>query len=198
VSAAENVRLGCADYENVRVSPCELASIEIAALRGGANEIASIAQQRGVTLPPLGQVAVAPDHLTLCVRPDRWLVLSATAATGGRAADWQASCHGIGACVDLSSALRGFLLAGPATQDVLARGCRLDLDPQSFATGRAAATIMVQVSIIVARLASGVLLLTPSTTARHVHEWLLNTARPFGLAPPLEIPLAVLCGDPLR
>jgi sarcosine oxidase gamma subunit len=65
---------------------------------------------------------------------------------------------------------------------MLARGCRLDLDPVEFPAGHAAATHMAQVSVIIAALPSGIMLLTPATTARHVREWLASTAQPFGFA----------------
>ncbi|HEV2286622.1 MAG TPA: hypothetical protein VGR80_11320, partial [Steroidobacteraceae bacterium] len=99
------------------------------------------------------------------------------------------------AVVDLSGALAAFLLAGPAVPGMLARGCRLDLRPAAFPTGSAAATIMVQVPATLAALSAGVLILTPATTARHLYEWLLETARPFGLGPVGETSVERLCGD---
>lgn len=146
--------------------------VEIVGLRGRAQELRRLAERRAVTLPPMGHVSVAGEHLALCVRPERWLLLAPPATPGALAEQWRTACGGNGIVVDLSSGLAAFRLADPALCERLARGCRLDLDPQVFPAGRAAATIMMQVSVILARLADGMLLLTPSTTARHCREWL--------------------------
>ncbi|MDE2349628.1 MAG: hypothetical protein KGL92_14085, partial [Gammaproteobacteria bacterium] len=126
----------------------------------------------GAALPPFGRVAAAAGGLILCVRPGRWLALGAATAVAANG----------NAVVDLSSALCGFHVAGPRVREALARSCRLDLDPREFPADGAARTIIAQVSAIVAALPSGLLLLTPSTTARHFHEWIAGAARPFGVA----------------
>jgi sarcosine oxidase subunit gamma len=162
--------------------------VELAALRGRGGDVERIALGRGVQLPALGRTRVATDHLALCVRPQRWLILTPPAAAGISAAAWQAACAGAGAALDLSSGLCALEFTGSATREVLARSCRIDLDPGAFPIGAACATIMVQVPVILAALASGVLLLTPASTARHLREWLLSTAQPFGLMPSSEQP----------
>jgi sarcosine oxidase gamma subunit len=75
---------------------------------------------------------------------------------------------------------------------MLARGCRLDLATDAFPVGSAAATIMVQVPAILARLRRGMLLLTPATTARHLREWLVATSQPFGLALGVDVGMSEL------
>jgi sarcosine oxidase gamma subunit len=71
----------------------------------------------------------------------------------------------------------------------------LDLDPQHFPKGRAAATIVAQVATVIVALPHGLLLLTPSTTARHFCEWLLATGRPFGIGSPCEVGLSDLLAE---
>ena len=110
--------------------------------------------------------------MSLSVRPDRWLLLSPPSAPGEAAKKWATRCAGCAATVDLSSAFAAFELSGNSAREMLARGCRLDLDPAAFPEGHAAATIMAQVSVILANLGPAFLLLTPSTTARHFDEWL--------------------------
>jgi sarcosine oxidase subunit gamma len=155
--------------------------VELAALRGRGHDVERIALGRGVQLPPLGRARVASDHLALCVRPEHWLILTPPAAAGAGAAAWQAACAGLGAALDQSSAFSALELSGGAAREVLVRSCRIDLDAQAFPLGAACATIMVQVPVILVALASGVLLLTPASTARHLREWLVATAQPFGL-----------------
>jgi sarcosine oxidase subunit gamma len=162
------------------------AIVEIAALRGRALDIARIALGRGVQLPALGRALVASDHLALCVRPERWLILGPPDSAGAGAAAWQAACAGLGAVLDLSSALSALEFSGPQAREVLVRSCRIDLDPQAFPVGTACATIMAQVPVILVALASGLLLLTPASTARHFHQWLVSASRPLGFEPPSQ------------
>jgi sarcosine oxidase subunit gamma len=194
VSAPESAPLA-AEGGAVRIAACRADSIELAAFSGRAAELAGIAKQRGLPLPAFGHVAWAAGQVALSVRPQRWLVLSAPEAAGTAAALWHSACAGVGAAIDLSSAQTVLHLAGPAVRELLARSCRLDLDPDAFPPGSAAATIMMQVSVILAALPSGLLLLTPATTARHVREWLLAAATPFGLMPSSETSLNDLTSD---
>jgi heterotetrameric sarcosine oxidase gamma subunit len=194
VSAAESAAPAVAGA-GVRIAACPTDCIELAAFFGRSAELEGIAAGRGLRLPTCGHVARGGGQLLLSVRPQRWLLLGAPATAGASAALWQAACAGVAAAIDLSSALTALHLAGPAVRELLARSCRLDLDPDAFPSGSAAATIMIQVSVILAALPSGLLLLTPPTTARHVREWLLNAARPFGLLPPSEMTLDDLSSD---
>jgi sarcosine oxidase subunit gamma len=163
----------------VRSGRCPVDLIEIAALRDRTAEVEALAARRGWRLPALGRNFAAPGQIAISVRPGRWLLLSAPAAPGERLATWEKECTGLAAAVDLSSGLAALWLEGPACREALARGCRLDLYASVFPSGHAAATIMAQVAVILVALSSGVLLLTPSTTARHFSEWLAQAAAPF-------------------
>jgi sarcosine oxidase gamma subunit len=50
--------------------------VEICALRGRADDLRALAATHALTLPTMGRAAVAGDTITLCVRPNRWLLLS--------------------------------------------------------------------------------------------------------------------------
>lgn len=158
--------------------------VEIAALRGRAGDLARIALGRGVQLPALGRAASLTEHLVLCVRPERWLILSPPASAGANTVAWQGACAGLGAVLDLSSALSVLEFSGSQAREVLARSCRIDLDARVFPVGTACATIMAQVPVILVALASGLLLLTPASTARHFHEWLVSASQLLGFEPP--------------
>ena len=171
----------------VHLQRCAADVIEIGAYRGRGPDIARIVGEHGWPLPHFGRAAngraaSVDDGYVLSVRPDRWLMLSDSADPGVHAAAWQSACAGSGIAIDQSSGLSCLHFSGLQTREVLARSCRLDLDPDVFAPGSAAATIMVQVPVIIAALPSGLLLLPPSSTARHFHEWLASAARPFGLS----------------
>jgi heterotetrameric sarcosine oxidase gamma subunit len=178
-----------------RCAPLAADIIELAALRERTQVVKALAARRGLAFPATGRVSIGRDTLVLCVRPDRWLLLSAPASHGAALASWRGACEGCAAVVEHSSALTTFQLSGPAVPEVLARGCRLDLHPDVFAPGCAAATHMAQVSVLLAALPGGWLLLTPATTARHFGEWLSATAGPFGFLAAAGVTVADLFGE---
>jgi heterotetrameric sarcosine oxidase gamma subunit len=179
----------------VSLATCAADIVELAAFRQQAPLLLSRAHERGFTLPPHGRVASVPGGLALTVRPERWLLLLAPANPGASARQGLEICGTAGAAIELSSGLVVLHLAGSAVREVMKRGCRLDLDPEVFAAGAAAATAMAQVSMILAALPSGLVLLTPATTARHLREWLASTARPFGFESGADVTVTVLSGD---
>ena len=190
MSAPERI----ARFAGVLTAPWSAEVVEISALRGGAAVLARFGASRGEALATLGQVSLIPPRLSLSVRPGRWLVVGPTeAAPGSPAAHaqiWRQAAEGCAAVIDMSSAYAAFLLGGAPAREMLARGCRLDLHPREFPPGSAAATVVAQVPVILAALPFGILLLTPSSTARHFHEWLEATAAPFG--PPAHLSVAEL------
>lgn len=179
----------------IRLAALPANIVELAALRSRSVDLGRLAAARGLALADFGHITAQSPGLTLSVRPRRWLLLTPAASGQGGATAWQEAAAGCGAAVDLSSALAALVLSGPAVRDMLARSCRLDLAAEAFPDGRAAATIMVQVSVILAALGGAMLLLTPATTARHVHEWLVATSQPFGLALAPQLSPADLSGD---
>jgi sarcosine oxidase subunit gamma len=185
------------DPAGLRWGRCPADIVEIAALRNRAADVAALAARRGWPLPALGRCLVAPGQLALSVRPGRWLLLSSPAVPGATAIQWGQDCAGLAAAVDLSSGLAALWLEGASWREALARGCRLDLHPSVFPAGGAAATVIAQVAANLVALSSGVLLLTPSTTARHFSEWLTHTAAPFGLTALSATSLTHLSGDPV-
>jgi len=182
----------------VTLARCTADVVELAALRGRREALERAIAARGVALPALGRLAMGGGTLVLCVRPERYLLISAPAAPGESAASWQAVCDGHGAAVDQSSGLAVFELAGAGAREVLARGWRLDLDPRTFPVGCAAASLMAQVSVTLAALPSSLLLLTPASYARHLREWLALSARSVGLAVRPEVSIAVVLGESPR
>jgi heterotetrameric sarcosine oxidase gamma subunit len=179
----------------VALASCAADIIEIAAFRDRAPELASRSRERGLLLPAVGQAAAAGGALIIAVRPERWLVLLPPAAAGASAAQGREICGGAGAAIELSSGLAALHLAGAAVRETLKRGCRLDLDPAAFPAGAAAASALAQVAVTLAALPSGLLLLTPATTARHLREWLASTARPFGFQSGGDVTVSTLSGD---
>lgn len=194
MSAAESP-LVAGPAVGVQLLTSHAAIVELAAHRGRAAELTALAAGHGCTLPTLGRAAIGRGRLALSVRPGRWLLLQPRDARVATCAQWEAMCGPAGTAVELSSGLAVLQLRGPDARALLARSCRLDLDPEHFPAGRAAATIVAQVSTVIVALPRGLLLLTPSTTARHFCEWLLATGRPFGIGSPCEVGLSDLFAE---
>jgi heterotetrameric sarcosine oxidase gamma subunit len=193
--SAPDTSTGSATGAGITCAAVAADVIELAARRERTQVLKALAGRRGLPLPALGWIAAARTTLVLGVRPERWLLLSAPALPGVALANWRAPCAGCAAAIELSSALTALHLAGPAVPEVLARGCRLDLHPAAFVTGSAAATSMAQVPVLLAALPVGWLLLTPSSTARHLRDWLAATAAPFGFVSVASVTVASLSGE---
>ena len=169
--------------------------IELAALRDRTHVLRALGARRGLNFPEFGRMARAREMVVLCTRPERWLVLTAPGPPGAALSLWREAGAGCAAAVDMSCAFASLYLAGPAVREVLARGCRLDLQGEAFASGSVASTHMAQVAVTLAALPAGWLLLTPSTTARHFRAWLTGTAGPFGMASRTGVTVATLSGE---
>ena len=104
-------------------------------------ELAAQVRVRGEPQPgfPVEPNTVAGDVLWL--GPDEWLVV------GGREEDYP----GAAAAVDVSAERVCLELAGADVEDVLARGCSLDVHPSVFAPGRCAQTLLAKAPVILHR-----------------------------------------------
>ena len=181
--------------DGVRICSCAAAITEIGAARGRTPDLVARMRERGIELPAIGRVAMGAERLLFCVRPSRWIVIVAPTGrdTGSSFVEWQQAGESLGGAVELSAAYVALLLQGSRSTDVLSRGCRLDLGSQVFPMGSAAATIIAQTRVCMAALPIGMLLLAPSSLARHFRDWLAGAAKPFGLMPQSTISMAELC-----
>lgn len=169
--------------------------VELACDRGRERDLAAIAAGRGLLLPAFGRAATSGAGIVACVRPGRWLLLQPKRAGAPAASEWQEAIGDMGSAIDLSAAFALLLLRGPGAAAFLDRHCRLDLREEAFAAGRAAASTMAQVPIIIMARPRGLLLATPATTSRHFGEWLEAAGRSHALEPARLVPTAELLGD---
>jgi sarcosine oxidase, subunit gamma len=111
--------------------------------------------------PPLAPNTVAGDAIWL--GPDEWLVL------GSREQD-----HAdMPAAVDVSANRICFELSGEGAEDVLARGCALDLHLSVFSPGRCAQTLVARAQVILYRTeADAFRLLVRPSFADYLRAWL--------------------------
>lgn len=148
---------------SVRVSPGSPASDRIGAALGAA-------------LPQsCGDTSTAGAHTTFWLGPDEWLVVSQTDAAE-LAGDLVAALEGgPGSVVDVSANRTTLELSGPSAGRVLAKGCPLDLHPRGFAPGRAVASTVGPVPVLLWQVAESTYRLFPrSSFADYLARWLLD------------------------
>jgi len=101
------------------------------------------------TLPPSNRTAVIRWGTCLWVRPDEWLVTAQDTSRGAIMDMVETAVdRNEGAVVDISSSRVLLELGGPASRDVLASCCPLDLHPRSFAAGHCAQSLIAKAPVL--------------------------------------------------
>jgi sarcosine oxidase, subunit gamma len=132
----------------------------------------------GGPLPAPGRAAGDWPRV-LGLGPDEWLILSTPGTQQELLGKLRASLDGDGAVTDVSGQRTTIALAGPRSQELLAKGCALDLHPRAFGRGRCAQTLLgnAQVVLVAAPNAEHDYWILPrSSFARYVADWLLDAA----------------------
>ncbi len=149
------------------VTLCERAcdAVEVAARRGQVETVR--------TRLPRDAAEVAPG-VFFVTGPNR--------APGAFAGELERELTGVASVVDLSSGLVAVRVGGPDSRRMLAKGCRLDLHPKAFSSGKAARTIIAHVptTLIAVDDAPRFDLFVPTTLARSFVDHLLRAAAEFG------------------
>jgi len=144
------------------------------------------AELLGVELPTTASTyAQNGDTTVIWQGPDEWLV-TGTAMSGPELEvrlREAVAMYG-GAAVDVSAQRTTLRLSGSRSRDVLAKGCALDLHPQSFAEDTAAETMLGQTGVILLAVnGSGddYRILVRASFARYLADWLLDAAEEYTL-----------------
>lgn len=162
-----------------RVQEVRFEIVQVAAWRGGAAALAAPLRASGWELPTFGHAWTAPGRLVCAVRPDRWLLMADRGSgtpVGALYGACSATVGADGAVTDLTAARRSWRIIDPQARVWLAAGCRLDLDPVAFPTGRATVTLIAQVPVMLVGLADAWLAVAPSSMGGHFEAWLQHAA----------------------
>ncbi|HRA61567.1 MAG TPA: sarcosine oxidase subunit gamma family protein [Burkholderiaceae bacterium] len=144
--------------------PCSLAEIpfvDMLNLRGDAQDphfARAVLEVTGLHLPykPNG-ASIDPQRQLLWLGPDEWLLKLRDRQGPAVMAALQTALHGKhSAVVDVGHGNTTLLLQGPASADLLARGCPLDLHPRVFPTGALAQSHIAKASATVLCLYAGI------------------------------------------
>lgn len=173
-------------------APVSVRSLPFAggvAVRGKPDDeafLAAVRRATGLDLPlAAGGVAEVEGYRALWLGPDHWLVACGDGEGALLAERLQAGFGALfAAAIDVSGARARLRLSGPAAADLLATGCRLDLDPAAFGPGRCVQTPLGNVTAIIHCVE-----MEPPTydvyvarsMAMSFWRWLEHAGREFGL-----------------
>jgi len=158
------------------------AMAQVHAAHGGAAHAALVAAL-GLQGEPAPRCAVAgPAARLLWNGPGQFLAVSDAHAGAALARELEQSLAGPGAAaVDLGHARTVFGIDGPASRDLLAKGCPLDVD--TLAPGDAGPTVVSHFNVLLHCVADDAfeLFVTRSFAAAFA-DWLLEAGAEFGVA----------------
>ena len=133
----------------------------------------------GLALPAGPKRVVAGELAAISLAPAQWLV------TGPPALARQVTnaCEGLASVSDQTDSRRVLRLSGPDVRQMLAKGVPLDLHPEAFQPGDAAATIVSHISTWMWQLddAPAYELAVPRSMAGSFADWLKASAAEFGM-----------------
>jgi sarcosine oxidase subunit gamma len=176
--ARKKLELACG--ARARLSTTGFASL--LNLRGSADNgefVSGVQRVLGVSLP------LTPNHwhddhkrIALWLGPDEWLIITSdgeAAAIEKKLRDASADDSRL-SVVDVSASYTGFVLAGTAAREVLAKGCLLDLHPSAFGSGQCAQTVLAgtRVTLRVTDDFSAIEIWVRNSFARYLAEWLAD------------------------
>ena len=143
---------------------------------------ARVAALHGVTPPDGPTRAAAGDVAFVATGPGAWLAVDESGRPGW-AARLAGELEGLASVSDQSDGYVAVRLEGPAVLEVLAKGVFIDLHPQAFPVGAAAATTLAHIGVILWRRDEEAFdLLAFRSYAGDLWRWLAESAAEYGLA----------------
>lgn len=145
----------------------------------------------GVALPggPMEGITVTGDpegRHVLWISPDEFLAVDVSQEAGVTdLTGFEEALEGLpGQIVDLSGNRTILGLTGPAAQEVLEKGCHVDLHPRAFPAGSAASTLLGPVPVIVHRVRRQSFRVLPRASfADYMVSWFLDAMEEFAADP---------------
>jgi sarcosine oxidase subunit gamma len=136
-------------------------------LQGGRTVRDAAARAFGFALPEQACRAQAGgERAALWLGPDEQLLLAPAGDAGRLQAELGAALQGLAhSLVEVSQRQAGLAMDGPRARDLIASGCPLDLDPESFPVGMCTRTLFAKAEVVLWR--------------RGAEEYHLEVARSF-------------------
>ena len=118
------------------------------------------------------------SRAALWLGPDEWLILGPPNAGPEIVAELEVALNGLHRSVmDLSANRVAIELSGPGTEELLSKGCSLDLDPRSWEGEMCAQTLLAHVPVILQEREEATRILVRPSFATHLLAWLMAQRR---------------------
>lgn len=162
-----------------------LTHVNLRADPADAEALAAIRQVLGLQLPLIPNTTTGSEELLAAwLGPDEWLLLAEHDQSEALVNDLQATLTDhVASIVDISAGQTVIRLCGPATLEVLARGCALDLHPSVFPPGACAQTMLARAQALLIAVDDKPTfdIIVRRSFAPYVATWLKDSAHQFGL-----------------
>jgi len=113
----------------------------------------------------------------LWLGPDEWLVLGPPGAGPAVVTELNAALEGLPrSVVDVSANRAALELSGPRVQEVLSKGCALDLHPRSWRPGMCAQTMLARAQVILHERPETTGILVRPSFADYLVDWLIDAS----------------------
>ncbi len=176
---------GAESQTGVALVERRLAIAQVQARKARETELAAaISSSFGLSLPAPGGASTGRDGTAaIWIGPATWLILAPRTAPGTLAQRLAAAVSDTGSVTDQTFGKALLRLSGAKARDVLAKGCRVDLNPRVFGPRRAAVTSIGHIGCVLAQVDEVPTfdLVVPATLAASFVEWLEAAAAEFGL-----------------
>jgi sarcosine oxidase subunit gamma len=157
-------------------------------LRGDPHDPAfatGVAEALGQALPTEPNTATLGAQDVFWLGPDEWLIVTARPQLAELLEQLRRATQGRHACVnDISGGQVVVRLSGPAVRDVLARGCTLDLNADTFDAGRCAQTGLAKAPVLIGCVDAAPVfdIVVRRSFAEYLCRWIDCAAREFGVS----------------
>ena len=138
----------------------------------------------GCTFPPAAnKFTTAGERHAVWLGPDEFMIMCEAGKDEELASAIQASFGSRHTAVtNITDALAAFHLKGAAVRQVLAKGCALDLNQNSFTSGDAAQTLLSHAAVTIMALTDDEFIVICRTSfASYLHNWFLDAALEYGV-----------------
>jgi sarcosine oxidase subunit gamma len=130
-----------------------LASATRFILQGGGAVREAAGRAFGIAIPDRAcRAETAGDRAALWLGPDEWLLLAPAGEERALLAALENALTGLPhSLVDVTHRQVALSVSGPRARDLLASGCPLDLDPESYPVGMCTRTIFAKAEVVLWR-----------------------------------------------
>lgn len=161
---------------------CERHYVNMRGDAGDAGFLQAVQAVLAQEIPLEANTMSRSGHCVFWLGPDEWLIVSEHDSAQLIAELRTATADLFVTFTDISDGLVSLNLAGKNAQDVLAKGCTIDLHGSRFVAGQCAQTSLAKASILIGlpSAGSGFEIIVRRTFVEYIALWIRHAAAEFG------------------